>query len=104
MTCTIRTTVKYVVSTIAVTAVIAGLGLSCPAGSASGTKHPSPWTPTASNAAINARLHALEGTQSPAQIKAVLSSGQPVQGLFDSTSGTVVAAYVSNPLAAITHR
>jgi len=54
-------------------------------------------TSSAANDAIVAKLQALEGTQTAEEIKSIITSGQPAEGLFDPVTGKWVAAYQETP-------
>lgn len=51
------------------------------------------------SAAIDARLSALRGTQSPAEAEAILEGGGNVQALVDPETGAVLAAFRSSTRA-----
>lgn len=83
-------------------ALIATLGLASPA-----TAETDPVTPTeplaasetAQQAESRAALEALIGTQTDAEIQAIMTSTEPAEGLIDPLTGKVIAARYSAPVA-----
>jgi hypothetical protein len=71
-----------------------------PSGSSTiGAEAPSAPSSSSSEVAIDARLKALEGTQTQAQILAIVDSAKRVQALYDTVTNKYLAAYVEAPSA-----